>query len=215
MSTYKAWWNSSLSILLVSQEQVSPESFVGMLALLKNAVDTWIHEVCLWPLWACERTLLAGRREEKGSWCTQPLHCPKRRGRRGNLISGSRSSSWRVSELPKLVKHVSGTHLWWTSNFPAYLGFRILTEKGCTTSAHVHILYYASQITTVEIYSLLQIHSEACFFVPKDLKFEITQKCFFDVEIDDNKMGRIACSPEPFAADCCPSWQAPLAYAIQ
>lgn len=32
--------------------------------------------------------------------------------------------------------------------------------------------------------------------MPKDLKFEITQKCFFDVEIDDNKMGRIACNPE-------------------
>jgi hypothetical protein len=39
----------------------------------------------------------------------------------------------------------------------------------------------------VERNSPMQLHSGF-----EDLKFEITQKCFFDIEIDDNKMGRIA-----------------------
>lgn len=77
----------------------------------------------------------------------------------------------------------------------------------CIVTYTIIILYYTLGIT--EYYSRnIFIASDTfggLFFVPKDLKFEITQKCFFDVEIDDNKMGRIACSPEHFAADCCPS----------
>lgn len=91
---YESMIEFSLSILLVSLKQVSPESFVGMPMHLKKWTPGSMRYAYDRFEPVSERFLLEGEKKKAvGALSfTQLLHCPNRSGRRGNLISGSRSS---------------------------------------------------------------------------------------------------------------------------